>query len=115
MGYLLTILARMCETAIVAVGAHLSITVSGIFFLGIPSMISLGTYGLMVPQRFGVSMPLSIGISFFLTFIGSLIFVQLYRRLSNDSFTVFSLTSLLAIEACILSLDALTGGPLGIS
>lgn len=115
MGYLLTQLARLAETSITAVGTHLVVTVSGIFFLGIPAMLSVGAYGMVIPQQYGLSFAVSLLISFLLSFSVGMIFVILYFKLSRDSFMVFTFTSLLAIEAIIKSWDKVTGGVLGIA
>ena len=115
MGYFLIQIARICETTIISVGAHLTTTVTGIFFLGIPAMVLIGSYGMVIPQRYGFSLSFALLISFLLSFLVSLIFVALYFKLSKDSFTVFTLSSLLAVQAIIKSWDSLTGGVLGIS
>jgi len=114
-GYLFTLLANITEATITSVGAHLTTTLSGIFFLGIPAMISIGAYGMVVPQTFGYSLQESLVISFVLSLCASLLFVLFYLKLSKDSFTVFSLTTVLAVEAVVQSWDSVTGGVLGIS
>ena len=115
MGYWFTQLARLAETAITAVGAHLTIAVSNIFFLGIPVLLALGAYAMVIPQQYGVGIGWSVIISLFITIIVSLLFVVTYLKLSRDSFTVFTLISILAFDAVLKSWDGLTGGVLGIS
>jgi branched-chain amino acid transport system permease protein len=115
MGYFFTQLARLCETAIMSVGAHLTIAVSGIFFMGIPVTFSLAAYALVIAQNFGLSLVVSLIISFSAVLIASLIFVIAYLKLSDDSFTVFTLASILAFDAAVKSWDSLTGGVLGIA
>ena len=115
MGYWLTQLARLSETAISAIGAHLAIAVGNIFFLGIPVMFAMGAYGMVIPQQYGISLPWSIAISMALVLATSLVFVAAYLKVSRDSFTVFTLTSILAFDALLKSWDKVTGGMLGIS
>jgi len=115
MGYFLTQLARLAETTIISVGAHLTTSISGIFFLGIPAMISIGAYGFVIPNEAGFGIFVSMLISFGVSLVASLLFVLLYFKLSKDGFTVFTLTSLLAVEAVIKSWDKVTGGVLGIA
>ncbi len=115
MGYLFTQLARFSETAIMSMGAHLTIAVSGIFFLGIPVTFSLAAYAMVIAQNFGVSLAVALIISFSAVLIASLIFVSAYLKLSADSFTVFTLASILAFDAAVKSWDSLTGGVLGIA
>ena len=115
MGYLLTQLARICESTITSVGAHLSVTVTGIFFLGTPAMASIGAYSMVIAQKYGMELSSALIVSFSFSFFISLLFVLLYLKLSKDSFMVFTLTSLLAVEAIINSWDTVTGGVLGIA
>lgn len=115
MGYWLTQLIRFCETAVMSMGAHLTIAVSNIFFLGIPVVYTLGAYVMVIAQKQGVSLCLSIIIALVGTLIVSLIFVFSYLKLSKDSFTVFTLASILAFDAILKSWDSVTGGVLGIS
>ncbi|MHB8903967.1 MAG: branched-chain amino acid ABC transporter permease [Patescibacteria group bacterium] len=115
MGYLFTQLARFSETAIMSMGAHLTIAVSGIFFLGIPVTFSLAAYSLVIAQSFGLPLAAALIISFGAVSIASFIFVLAYLKLSADSFTVFTLASILAFDAALKSWDSLTGGVLGIA
>ncbi|MCX6793045.1 MAG: hypothetical protein NTY12_03380 [Candidatus Falkowbacteria bacterium] len=115
MGYWLTQLTRIFETAIPAMGAHLAIVVSNIFFLGIPVMFALSAYAMVILQVHGLSLLLSVLIALLIVVLASLIFVTAYLKLSADSFTVFSLASVLAFDAILKSWDSLTGGVLGIA
>jgi len=115
MGYFLTQLARLAESTITAIGSHLTIAVGNIFFLGGSTMFCFGAYALAVSQKFGLdpwwAALLSIVFSFFVSFL----FVLAYIKLSNDSFAVFTLSSMLAFEALVKSWDDVTGGILGIA
>jgi ABC-type branched-subunit amino acid transport system permease subunit len=116
MGYLLTQLARLFETSIRAVGSHLSIAISNIFFLGVPVMYSAGAYTMVILQKNNdLNLFFSIILSLLVVFFLSLIFVLTYLKLKGESFTVFTLTSILAFDAMLKSWDGLTGGVLGIS
>lgn len=115
MGYWFTQLARLSETAITAIGAHLTVAVSNIFFLGIPVMFAMGAYAMVIPNKQGLSLPWSIAIALVMTLLTGLIFVLTYLKMSKDSFTIFTLTSILAFDALLKSWDKVTGGVLGIS
>lgn len=115
MGYVFTIIARYCEGVIASIGAHLTVSISGIFYFGIPVMYALGAYAMVVSQKLGVQMAWSIIISLISVFVVSLLFVASYLRLSKDSFTVFTFMSILAFDALIKSWDRFTGGVLGIA
>lgn len=115
MGYLFTQLARFSETAIMSMGAHLAIAVSNIFFLGIPVMFSASAYAMVISQSRGLGLIWSIVIALVSVLLISLVFVLAYLKLSADSFTVFSLASVLAFDAVLKSWSGLTGGVLGIS
>lgn len=115
MGYLFTQLARFSEAAVMSVGAHLTIAVSGIFFLGIPVNFSLAAYAMVIAQNQGTSLFVSILIALGAVLISSFVFVLAYLKLSADSFTVFTLASILAFDAALKSWDSLTGGVLGIA
>ncbi|MFH0951079.1 MAG: branched-chain amino acid ABC transporter permease, partial [bacterium] len=107
--------ARFAEVTISSIGAHLTIAVSNIFFLGIPVMYAMGAYAMVVPQKYGLSLPWSLVIALIVVLLTSLIFVLTYLKVSRDSFTVFTLTSILAFDALLKSWDSVTGGVLGIS
>lgn len=115
MGYWLTQLANIFETAISAVGAHLSVVVCNIFFLGMAVMMSLGPYAMVILQKKGLSLPIALSLTFLIVLAASLIFVAAYLKLSAESFTVFSLASVLAFDALLKSWDNVTGGVLGIA
>ncbi len=115
MGYLFTQLARYSEAAIMSAGAHLAVVVTNIFFLGIPVMSTLAAYALVIAQNQGISLIWSISIALGLVLEASLVFVLAYLKLSADSFTVFTLASVLAFDAVLKSWDSVTGGVLGIA
>ncbi len=115
MGYWLTQLARIFETAVSAMGTHLAIAVSNIFFLGIPVMYALGAYAMVILQREGLALWPAAGVSLLIVIVCSFIFVAAYWKLSADSFTVFSLASVLAFDAVLKSWDSVTGGVLGLA
>jgi len=115
MGYLYTQLARFSEAAIMSMGAHLTIAVSGIFFMGIPVTFSLAAYAMVISQNFGLPLIAALGVALGAVLVASLIFVLAYLKLSADSFTVFTLASILAFDAALKSWDGLTGGVLGIA
>lgn len=115
MGYLFTQLARFSESAIMSMGTHLTVAVSGIFFLGIPVTFSLAAYAMVIAQKSGLSLIIALIIAFSLVMFVSLVFVFAYLKLSADSFTVFTLASILAFDAALKSWDSLTGGVLGIA
>lgn len=115
MGYLLTQLSRFWENFILGIGAHLTISTAGIFFFGFPVCFSLAAYVVVISTKAGLSIWLAILLSLTSAAIAGLFFIALYRRLSSDSFAVFTLASILAFDALLKSWDSVTGGVLGIS
>ena len=115
MGYLYTQIARFWETAILGVGEHLTMSVAGIFFFGFPVTFSLGAYIFAILAKGGVSLSVSVLAALAGSLIMGFLFSVLYRKLSNDSFAVFTLASVMAFDALLHSWDSLTGGVLGIA
>ncbi len=115
MGYLLTQIARFFEGLPAYIGSHLNISVAGIFFFGTSMAFSLGAYVFAIMAKAGNSILISLLMALLSSVILGLIFSIFYRRLSTDSFVVFTLASFLAFNALIVSWDSLTGGVLGIS
>ncbi len=114
MGYLLTQLSRIGNTAISAVGLHLTLSMGGIMFLGFPVAIALGAYSVAIIPRLGVNIWLTIFLSLVSCALLGWFYAELYRRLSAMSFKVITLASILAFDAVVRSWDGLTGGVLGI-
>ena len=112
--YILSNILKIFETTVIAAGSHISTTVSGVFFLGIPVMVSIGAYGFSIPQREGLSTEIAILVSLLVGFVVAMIFGFLYIKLSHNSFVVITLTSILAVEAIAYAWQPLTGGGLGI-
>lgn len=115
MGYLLTILASFFEATIITIGAHLTISLGGIIFFGLPTLYSAGAYSFVIANTNGYSFYESGIITTVVVLFISLLFVLAYNRLSSDSFAIFSFTSVLAFDALVKSWDPVTGGILGIS
>jgi branched-chain amino acid transport system permease protein len=115
MGYFLTNASRVFETALSAIGGHLTLGLGGIIFLGFPAAFWCGAYGYAIAAKAGLSVGPSVGIGLLLAGAAGAVFAFFYARLSNDSFAVLTLASLLALEALIRSWDSLTGGVLGIA
>lgn len=115
MGYLLTLIARYFETLILAIASHLSLSISGIFFLGFPVLFTTGAYTMVIAHKSGLPLSIALLISFVIVLIISLGFALSYIRLSSNSFTVLTLASILALDAIIKSWDSVTNGVLGIS
>ncbi|KKQ79911.1 MAG: ABC transporter related protein [Parcubacteria group bacterium GW2011_GWC2_38_7] len=115
MGYFLTQLARIAENVAMSIGCHLTIAVGNIFFLGGSTMFCFGAYAVAISQKAGLDPWLSAIVAVLCSLVFSFLFVLAYIRLSNDSFTVFTLASMLAFEALVKSWDTVTGGVLGIA
>lgn len=115
MGYFLTQCARFFEGLPMAIGSHLTISVSGIFFFGSTVAFSFGAYVFTLAVKAGNSILISLLISLGASAVLGIFFSIFYRRLSTDSFVVFSLASVLAFDALVRSWDSVTGGVLGIS
>lgn len=115
MGYLLTIIARLFETAIRSAGAHLCFSVSGIFFLALPVTFGASAYTMVIAGKAGIPLPLALILSLVVTLTLAGFFALAYMRMSNDSYAVLTLTSLVAMEALVKSWDSVTGGVLGIT
>lgn len=113
-GYIYTVLAQMFGVGLQGVGAHLTLSMSGIFFMGFPVTfaISAYTYVLLVMNDFS-SLGAFVG-SMVASFLVGCVYALLYTKMSNDSFSVISLASILALDALLKSWDGLTGGVLGL-
>lgn len=115
MGYFLTQLAKLGEAAISSVGTHIAFSISGIFFFGLPVAFSVGAYVFAIAAKAGWAWGWALISALAAAALIGYLFTILYRRLSNDSFAVFSLASLLAFDALLKSWDKVTGGVLGIA
>ena len=115
MGYYLTVLCQFLETLIVSIGSHLSFSSAGIFFLGFPVTFSFSAYTVAILQTTtNLNLSIIILFSLLLTFLMALGLALAYTKLSNDSYAVLTLSSLMAFDAIVKSWDTLTGGVLGI-
>lgn len=114
MGYLLTLLLKFGQNLIMGSGMHQVFSVGGIFFLGFPTILGTSVYVLAIAERAGIS-PL---VAFLLGVISALItgffMAYLYAKMSNDSFVVLGLSSIIAFKALALSGGELTNGARGI-
>ena len=115
MGYLFTTICQYFETLIGVTGVHLSLSVGGIFFLGFPVTFASGAYVMVILEKQGLPLYLAVTISLIIALLIGLIFALAYIKLSNDSFTILTLASILACDAVLKSWDNVTGGVLGIS
>lgn len=115
MGYFLTVANRIWETSILAVGSHLTLGLGGILFLGFPAAFWCGAYGYAIAAKVGLSVAVSLSVGVFLSAAMGALFAFLYSRMSNESFSVITLASVVAMDALIRSWDSVTGGVLGIS
>jgi len=116
MGYYFSVLIKIFISFIQAVGAHLSLSQAGIFFLAIPVSYSFMAYSLAILQKkFAFGVVSAFGIGLVLTFLLGLVLSYLYIRVSRESFTVLTAASIVGFEAFLKSFADLTGGVLGIS
>ncbi len=115
MGYLITTASRIWEALLSAIGSHLTLSLGGILFLGFPVAFWAGAYGYAIVAKSGIAIGLSLFVGMDLALLSGIVFAFFYRRLSNESFAVITLASVLAAEALIRSWDSLTGGVLGIA
>ncbi len=114
-GYFLTVIANFTEKLLAGISIHLVLSVSGIVFLGLPTVVKVADYALAISERSGIIPELAWIIAVFVAVLTSFFFALLFVRVSSYSFEVLGLGSLLAIEALAKSLDWLTNGTLGIS
>jgi branched-chain amino acid transport system permease protein len=115
MGYFYTLVSRIWETSLTAIGGHLTLSLGGILFLGFPAAFWFGAYGYAIAAKAGVSLLVSLGVGIALSAALGVLFAFFYPRMSNDSFAVITLASVMACDALIRSWDSLTGGVLGIA
>lgn len=115
MGYFLNTLSRIWETVLEAVGGHLTLGLGGILFLGFPASFWCGAYGYAVSAKAGLPVSVSLTIGIVLSAVMGVIFTFFYSRMSNDSFAVMTLASVLGMDALIRTWDSVTGGVLGIA
>lgn len=115
MGYLLNITAKFLEGIVVSAGAHLTVTVTGIFFLAMPVTYASGAYVMVIAQKMGAPLTLAISLSLLFAMCIAVFFAMAYTRMSQDSYAVLTLASVVATDALIRSWDSVTGGVLGIA
>jgi branched-chain amino acid transport system permease protein len=115
MRYFYLQLARFWEAVFMGVGAHLTVSVAGIFFFGFPVSVSVAGYTLGILEKHGVSPWGAAGFAVVAAVLSGFFFVYLYLRLSGESFAILSLASVLAFDAVVRSWDSVTGGVLGIA
>lgn len=115
MGYFLNTISRIWETSLQAIGGHLTLGLGGIIFLGFPAAFWCGAYGYAIAAKSGFSIAAAIFVGVALSGIMGAVFTFFYSRMSNDSFAVITLASVIAMDALIRSWDSVTNGVLGIS
>jgi len=115
MGYLFTTIGRIFEGAIVSVGSHMTLSLGGILLLGFPAAFWGGAYGYAIAAQAGLGLPVAFLIGMGMAMVIGALFAFFYTRMSNDSFAVITLASVLALDALIRSWSSLTGGVLGIA
>jgi branched-chain amino acid transport system permease protein len=115
MGYIILQLQRFAESLILTVGNHLTISVAGIPFFGFTVPYMAGAYTVAIMLGNGSSFLAAIAAAIGLSGVVGILFALLYRRLSADSFAVFTVASILAFDALLRSWDSVTGGVLGIA
>jgi branched-chain amino acid transport system permease protein len=114
MGYFLTVFTAFASMVIVGIGLHLLMSLGGVLFLAIPAVVQIAAYAYVLMVEAGVSMGLALAFSLILTLLTMGVFMLLYRRLSEDSFMVLTLASMLGVESLISSWTSITNGVLGI-
>jgi len=116
MGYLYDIISRFLNHLTSGVSGQQNFQQAGIFLLSLPVAYSFSAYSsTILNKKFGVEIYSAIMLGIILSFFLGMIFSYLYNKVSKDSFTVLSLSSILAFDAFVRSFDSLTGGVLGIS
>jgi len=115
MGYVLTNICRFFEALVGSTGVHATISVGGIMFLGSPVTFSFGAYVMVILNKAGLPLPLSVMLAIFVVTLIGVFFSYAYTKLSNDSFAVLTLASIMAMDTLLKSWDSVTGGVLGIS
>jgi len=113
-GYLFTVLANLFGFGIQSVGAHLTLSMSGIFFMGFPVTFAASAYTYVIAEMHGFSIPLSLLLAILAALLVGLIYALLYIKMSNDSFAVVSLTSIIGLDALLKSWTSFTGGVMGL-
>ena len=91
MGYILTNFCRYFETLISSVGTHSTVSVAGIMFLGFPVTFSAGAYAMVIFNKSGFSILLSVLLAIAVVIIIGILFSFAYIKVSNDSFAVLTL------------------------
>lgn len=116
MGYYLSVLIKIFISFIQSIGAHLTMSQAGIFFLAIPVSYSFMGYSFAILQKkYLLGSVAAFSGSLVLTFLLGLVLSYLYVRVSHESFTVLTAASIVGFEAFLKSFGDLTGGVLGLS
>jgi branched-chain amino acid transport system permease protein len=115
MGYFLTIVSFFFNTLIEGVAIHMVLSLAGIIFLGVPTVVKASLYALAIAEKAGIAPEISFIIALLVSIVVGLMFGFLFTRVSADSFAVLGMASMLALDALIKSTDKITNGVLGIS
>lgn len=115
MNYLFTLIALYARTLLYGIGMHLSLSVTGILFLGFTTVINISLYTLAIAERNHFSPGIAFLFAFAAAILASFLFVVLYEKVSPDSFSVLGLCSIVAFDALAKSWIGLTNGVQGIS
>lgn len=115
MGYFLTIVSFFFNTLIEGVAIHMVLSLAGIIFLGVPTVVKASLYALAIAEKAGIAPEISFVIALLVSIVVGLMFGFLFTRVSADSFAVLGMASMLALDALIKSTDKITNGVLGIS
>lgn len=115
MGYFFTLISIFFNYLLGAVSMHLVLSLSGIIFLGIPTVVKVSMYALAISQRSGIAPEHAFWIASAFSLFTGVLMAWLFVKVSFDSFVVLGLASILAVEALTKSWDSFTNGVLGIS
>lgn len=115
MGYIFTILTTFWNTVVSGVAMHLVFSVSGIFFLGLPTVSKVSAYTLAILEKNGVDPITAFFIATAVSVTVGVAFAFISLRVNTESLAAISIGSILATEAVLQSWDSFTGGVLGIS
>lgn len=115
MGYFYTVLGRIAEGFPAVIGMHKTFALGGIFFLAVPVCFAFGGYGMGILGKMGFPLVYAMPMVFVLLFLLGGLYALAYMKLTNESFAVLCLTSIIAFEALLKSWDTITGGVRGFS
>jgi len=115
MDYLLYIITLIAIYAMVALSYQISIGYTGLLNFAQVGLLAIGAYAEAIITAHGVPFFAALALSAAITGVAGLLLALPSRTIKNDYYALVTLGFMFVVNALILNLTDLTGGPFGIS